>query len=258
MQKNGNNNRKSNCWEMWKCKIRKVLTLLSAKPRHINRAQNCIVFSLSSNWTRSTATNFNNGSLTILAYVRPTPFIRSPCGNATSPWLQHWNPARGWQNGEAQYSAWQKRSRIEQLLRLRTCIWKVEIYTATDMETRKVSLANASTIKIKILRKRRTSYELWYTFDSDVNFKVNNLMYTELKKIWQEQTRILFYQTLLQKWNAIRFTVTSFFSQQKGTRQRSRHVNKIRVNIVQWRPHWRYLPLGIFRSVGTDETTVRV
>lgn len=164
MQKNRNNNRKNNCWEMWKCKIRKVLTLLSAKPRHINRAQNCIVFSLSSNWTRSTATNFNNGSLTILAYVRPTPFIRSPCGNATSPWLQHWNPAKGWQNGEAQYSAWQKRSRIEQLLRLRTCIWKVEIYTATDMETRKVSLANASTIKIKILRKRRTSCELWYTF----------------------------------------------------------------------------------------------
>lgn len=63
---------------------------------------------------RDTCASFNNGSLSILAYIRPTPFTRSPCGNATSPWLQHWNPAGGWQNGEAQYSARQKRSRIEE------------------------------------------------------------------------------------------------------------------------------------------------
>lgn len=76
---------------------------------------------------RATRISFNNGSLSILAYVRPTPFTRSPCGNATSPWLQHWNPAGGWQNGEAQYSARQKRSRIEERRRLRAPVFERSI-----------------------------------------------------------------------------------------------------------------------------------
>lgn len=76
---------------------------------------------------RDTRVSFNNGSLSILAYVRPTPFTRSPCGNATSPWLQHWNPAGGWQNGEAQYSARQKRSRIEERRRLRVPVFERSI-----------------------------------------------------------------------------------------------------------------------------------
>lgn len=76
---------------------------------------------------RDTRLSFNNGSLSILAYVRPTPFTRSPCGNATSPWLQHWNPAGGWQNGEAQYSARQKRSRIEERHRLRVPVFERSI-----------------------------------------------------------------------------------------------------------------------------------
>jgi len=71
--------------------------------------------------------SFNNGSLSILAYVRPTPFTCSPYGNATSPWLQHWNPAGGWQNGEAQYSARQKRSRIEERRRLRVPVFERSI-----------------------------------------------------------------------------------------------------------------------------------